>query len=158
MFISKRFLDRSFAVLTVKDKKIKVIDVKYQNKGIELDSNLVEDDSHLLNYRGKVLIVSQRNLVVFDNMSRTIEREFEKCFNHNIEEIQLHNGRFLVSWSQKSLHYDEFRGDSLHHIFTISLEMRPSLLRVINNIIYLSVDGILMQILSDRTMNKITAG
>lgn len=121
VWISKRVLDRNFALLTIKDMCINIIDVKSDdNKTIACDL-ITTNNSHLVNFKNKVVICSHRNLIVFDNLSRTIEKRLENGLPHDFEEVQLHNGHYLVGWAHQTLFYDEFKGDSVVPVFSISL-------------------------------------
>jgi hypothetical protein len=51
-----------------------VIDVKNDQADLILKSDLLKKDNLLINYRNKVLVYSHRSIIVFDNVSRTIDR------------------------------------------------------------------------------------
>lgn len=106
VFVSKRVLDRHFGVLTVRDGGIRVIDVKTEKEQTVLESDLLKGNTIITSFRNKVLITSHRSLIIFDNASRTIDRELTHCFHHDIEDIKPHGSRFLVSYAHRTVYYD----------------------------------------------------
>lgn len=158
VFVSKRALDRHFGVLTVKDGGICVLDIKSEQHQTILESNLLKGSCVVLNYRNKVLVACHRSLIVFDNASRTVDKELPHCFHHDIEDMRPHGSRYLVSYAHRTVYYDEFKGDSLNHLFNLNLEMQISLLRVEAGAMLLVVDGHLMQLMASKRLMKLSVG
>jgi hypothetical protein len=159
VFVSKRVLDRHFGILTVRDGGLRVIDVKSEQEQTVLQSDLLKSNNVVVvSYRNKVLISSHRSLIIFDNASRTIDKELPHCFHHDIEDIKPHNTRYLVSYSHRTVYYDELKGDSVNHLFSLNLEMQISLLRVEAGAMLLIADGHIVQLMANKRVIRLSQG
>jgi hypothetical protein len=108
---------------------------------VVLKSGLLKKDNLIMNYRSKVLIYSHRSLIVVDNVSRTIDRELPHCIHHDVEDMHVHNNHYLVSWANKTIYYDEFKGETVTNIFNINLETHVNLMRIEGGFIFAIADG-----------------
>lgn len=157
VWISKRVLDRNFALLTVRDSALRVVDLKSDRPDKVIASELLKSSNcHLLNFKNKVVVICHRSVLLFDNLSRTVEQELAHCLHHDFEEVQVHGGHYLAGWSHQTFYYDELKADSVVPVFSISLELRPSLFKVQNNVMFLVSGGHVLQVLTDKRVVRVT--